>query len=108
MVNYTNDIAARTHALLTHLLPVDLLYLLPSPSDRSVFLEALSSGQLLCIAYNTGVRRSKKPWGYINKESIHDIVSLEAQSGTSDGDGPEKRRTGWTFRRTDNLRLWAA
>lgn len=100
----------RAHAMLTNLLPVDLLPALPPSSDRAVFLQGLSSGQLLCAAYNTGVRRSRRPWGYISKDAIHDIIALEqAQSAMGvNRDTDEKGRTGWTFRRTDNLRLWAA
>lgn len=58
------------------------------------------------MAYNTCVRKSKKPWGYVSKDSIHDIISLEkAQSEAESSEGTGKK--GWTFRRTDNLRLWA-
>lgn len=48
-------------------------------------------------------------WGYINKDAIHDIASLEARIEEDDDDeeARKKRKTGWTFRRTDNLRLWA-
>ncbi|KAH9987965.1 hypothetical protein BJV77DRAFT_1136506 [Russula vinacea] len=91
----------RAHALLVALLPASLLSHLPNSPDRT-FLNALSSGQLLCVAYNIGVRQSRKPWGYINDDSIHDIVALE------DALRPEKGRKSWTFRRTDNLRLWGA
>ena len=105
----------RLHALLVHLLPGSLLPLLPpANATRIQLLDSLSSGQLLCIAYNTGVRRSKKPWGYISKDAVHDIAAIEAKAaaeaaeeGNRDGDAVEKRRKGWTFRRTDNLRLWA-
>lgn len=90
----------RAHALLNLFLPRDLLDGLQQPNMPSIFLESLSSGQLLCVAYNAIVRKSKKPWGYISKDSIHDIISLEKMNV----DGPRK---GWTFRRTDNLRLWA-
>ena len=76
-----------------------------SSSDRAKFLQALSSGQVLCNAYNTGVRRSRKPWGYVSKDAIHDIAALEEAQGGDDGEGAKR---GWTFRRTDNLRLWAA
>jgi hypothetical protein len=71
---------------------------------------SLSSGQLLCAAYNAGVRKSKKPWGYINKTAIRDIAALELEdSNTQEGEGEkEKRQKAWTFRRTENLRLWAA
>jgi len=102
----------RASAVLHHLLPSELSKHLPPvdlPPDREALLLALSSGQLLCVAYNTGVRRSKKPWGYINKTAIHDIAALEAEAltkGTQE-EANGKKRT-WTFRRTENLRLWAA
>lgn len=98
---------ARAHALLVSLLPTTLLVSLPrTADDRSEFLQSLTTGQLLCVAYNVGVRRSRKPWGFISKDSIHDILALEEQAIAADGQG--KGRKGWTFRRTDNLRLWAA
>ncbi|THU95766.1 hypothetical protein K435DRAFT_819615 [Dendrothele bispora CBS 962.96] len=59
-----------------------------SSSARTAFLDCLSSGQLLCLSYNA--------------ESIHDIFALAKVEQDS-----EKKQTGWTFRRTDNLRLWA-
>lgn len=101
---------SRPHALLVALLPAFLLPHLPTSPDRVELLNALSSGQLLCIAYNIGVRQSRKPWGYINDDSIHDIVALEDALAASavDGSQAEKGRKGWTFRRTDNLRLWGA
>ena len=100
----------RAHALLVALLPAYLLSHLPTSPDRTTFLNALSSGQLLCVAYNIGVRQSRKPWGYINDDSIHDIVALEdaLSSSAVDGSQAEKGRKSWTFRRTDNLRLWGA
>jgi hypothetical protein len=100
----------RTHALLVALLPASLLSHLPTSPDRAELLNTLSSGQLLCVAYNIGVRQSRKPWGYINDDSIHDIAALEdALSALAiDGSQAEKGRKGWTFRRTDNLRLWGA
>jgi len=100
----------RTHALLVALLPTSLLTHLPTSPDRAELLNTLSSGQLLCVAYNIGVRQSRKPWGYINDDSIHDIVALEDALSASavDGSQAEKGRKGWTFRRTDNLRLWGA
>ncbi|KAF8346258.1 hypothetical protein F5887DRAFT_960983 [Amanita rubescens] len=100
---FVGDNLGRAHALLGAFLSSQLLSALGSPHSRTDFLSSLSSGQLLCMAYNTCVRKSKKPWGYVSKDSIHDIISLEkAQSET---ESSEKK--GWTFRRTDNLRLWA-
>ncbi|KAI0795825.1 hypothetical protein C8Q75DRAFT_791040 [Abortiporus biennis] len=102
----------RLYSLLLSLLPTTLQNLLPvadSSPQRSDILLALSSGQLLCIAYNTGVRRSRKPWGYVSKDSIHDIAALEAEAQHElDAEQHERTKKGWTFRRTDNLRLWAA
>lgn len=104
MLHQTKHIpTGRAHALIYALLPDHLRSSLPPATDRNAFLLALSSGQFLCIAYNTGVRWSRKPWGFISPDSIHDIVALEATE-----DEKEKSKTGWTFRRTDNLRLWAA
>ncbi|KAF8260485.1 hypothetical protein EI94DRAFT_1811598 [Lactarius quietus] len=107
---FSDNPLMRSHALLVSLLPASLLSHLPGSQDRTEFLNALSSGQLLCLAYNTGVRQSRKPWGYINADSIHDIFALEDALAKSEADGSqeEKGRKGWTFRRTDNLRLWGA
>ena len=97
------------------LLPVELLHILPPPSETLTstnLMLSLSSGQLLCAAYNAGVRKSKKPWGYINKAAVHDIAALEAEADASlSQEGTperENKRKAWTFRRTENLRLWAA
>ncbi|KAF9221150.1 hypothetical protein BS17DRAFT_738268 [Gyrodon lividus] len=103
---FVEDPIGRAYALFKALLPESLRPLLPPTPDRPALLRIISSGQLLCIAYNTGVRRSRKPWGYISIDSIHDIVALE-QSADGEG-GDDKGKTGWTFRRIDNLRLWAA
>ena len=78
---------SRTHALLVAILPASLLSHLPTSPDRGDLLNALSSGQLLCVAYNISVRQSRKPWGYINDESIHDIVALEDALSASAADG---------------------
>ena len=64
-----------------------------SPSEgKEAFLNSLTSGQLLCVAYNAGVRRSKKPWGYVNREGIHDIIALEQQ--IEEG-GEDKDKAKW-------------
>ncbi|KAJ7186967.1 hypothetical protein C8R46DRAFT_1342204 [Mycena filopes] len=126
---FVGDELGRAHALLAAVLPPALLPALVPPgppssspssssSSRTAFLTALSSGQLLCVAYNTCVRRSKKPWGYISRDGIHDIVKLEeeaaalaaaaaADEGAEGKTESKVQAAGWTFRRIDNLRLWA-
>jgi hypothetical protein len=110
------NFTVRLHSLLSfHLVP-DLKALLPSHPDspdesfRLDLLTRLSDGQLLCISYNSIVRRSKKPWGFIQPASIHDIVALEKekQADKEDNDKKNKGTKSWTFRRTENLRMWAA
>jgi hypothetical protein len=99
-----NAETGRMHALLKSVLPSPLVAILPDDvSDRTTILEKLASGQLLCVAYNAAVRHSRKPWGFISQDSIHDIAALEAS-----GEACEAKQSGWTFRRSDNLRLWAA
>jgi hypothetical protein len=98
----------RAHALILSSLRSHLQTVLGTshPTSRTSFLTALSSGQLLCIAYNACVRKSRQPWGFVSKDGIHDILALEkeaSQNGTGDEEGGKKV---WTFRRTDNLRLW--
>ncbi|PFH53635.1 hypothetical protein AMATHDRAFT_79094 [Amanita thiersii Skay4041] len=103
--SYQCDDLGRAHALLSAFLPTHLLPSLSPSTSRTLFLESLSSGQLLCVAYNSCVRKSKKPWGYVSKDGIHDIITLEKAQEEQDGSEGGKKR-GWTFRRTDNLRLW--
>ncbi|KAH7102484.1 hypothetical protein BKA62DRAFT_637538 [Auriculariales sp. MPI-PUGE-AT-0066] len=91
------DGTKRANALLASLLPTSLLTLLPIDGDRHQLLGALTSGQILCEAYNAGVRKSKKAWGYIDAEAIHDIAQ---ETSTTD--------KVYTFRKIENLRLFAA
>lgn len=92
--------------MISALLPAHLLTVLaPLSEGRAALLQTLSSGQLLCEAYNVGVRKSRKPWGYVSKDSVHDLVALES---SGDAEREEKAKRGWTFRRVDNLRIWAA
>ncbi|KAF8804155.1 hypothetical protein BYT27DRAFT_7194901 [Phlegmacium glaucopus] len=105
---FIDDKMGRAHALLLFFLPSHLQAVLDTsrPTSRTSFLAALSSGQLLCIAYNACVRKSRQPWGFVSKDGIHDILALEreaSRNGTGDEEGGKKV---WTFRRTDNLRLW--
>lgn len=101
---FGGDELARAHAVLSDGLPAHLREVLAPPSSRDAFLGSLSSGQLLCLAYNACVRRSKKPWGYVNPDGIHDIIAL--MKADEAGDKKEGSKSGWTFRRIDNLRLW--
>ncbi|KIM44135.1 hypothetical protein M413DRAFT_17932 [Hebeloma cylindrosporum] len=105
--NFVDDRLGRVHALLSYFLPPDLQPALASPSadSRTAFLSSLSSGQLLCFGYNACVRKSKKPWGFVSKDGIHDIIALELAAKQEGEDDKGKKL--WTFRRTDNLRLWA-
>ncbi|GJJ14255.1 hypothetical protein Clacol_008519 [Clathrus columnatus] len=107
---FSDDPIARLTSLLVTLLPPDLLHLLPLLNDtsRTTLLNSLSSGQVLCNAYNIAVRRSKKPWGYINNAAVHDMAALENEATNDPDTDPDKKKVGWTFRRTDNLRLWMA
>jgi len=96
--------AGRAHALLAHLLPPSLIHTLGRPDSRNDFLQSLASGQLLCVAYNSCVRKSKEPWGFVNKDGIHDILTLE-RAAVANGEESIGKKV-WTFRRIDNLRLW--
>ena len=89
---FPDDPLMRSHALLVALVPAYLLPDLPGPQDRAELLNALLSGQLLCIAYNIGIRQSRKLWGYINVDSIHDIFALEAAVTKSEADGTQEER----------------
>ncbi|KZO97343.1 hypothetical protein CALVIDRAFT_85676 [Calocera viscosa TUFC12733] len=143
-----DTLAGRVHALLKWHLPTALQEHLPPPSPSDAFWLGLQSGQLLCVAYNAAVRRSSKPWGYIESRAIHDIIALDLAASQPPPPPPEapaihplhhaigpqftgrrqqrspepqlepllpqstggasKKEGGWTFRRTENLRLFAA
>lgn len=101
-------------------------------TGKFAFLSALSNGQLLCLAYNEALRQSKRPWGFIQPQDIHDVMTYEraAQEARKNKSAQErieeklereerKRKgetstsgtnssLGWTFRRTENLRVWTA
>ena len=65
-------------------------------NDRQATLEALSDGTLLCHVFNAAVKASRKPWGLIN---LDDVCVLGTQSGP---------HPGWSFRKRQNLTVWAA
>lgn len=104
----------RLRALLLAFLPDSLKELLPSPVDDPLaFMNRLSDGQMLCIVFNSVLRRSRRPWGFIPPQDIHDIIGLEKEEAEAaetveDNAKSSKSKTSWTFRRTDNLRIWAA
>lgn len=100
---FANKAIERAHSLIRDLLPEDLQTVLPPPSDKAAFLRALSSGQLLCVALNAGIRRSRKTWEQIRADRIHDVVALERSS-----DAGNKARSTWAFRRIENLGLWVS
>lgn len=102
----TTRALGRVHAMISTFLPSRLLPALEPPSPRTAFLASLSSGQLLCTTYNSCVRKSRQPWGYVNKDGIHDIIALEKAEADSGDNKSEGGKKGWTFRRIDNLRLW--
>lgn len=128
----------RAHALIAHFLPLNLAPHLAPPVPRGPFLESLASGQLLCVAYNACVRKSRRPWGFVSWDGVHDVIALERAAAAAAGTSPSPSSTStstvsiaslapsdsrphtltppqvdaattktWTFRRTDNLRLWA-
>ncbi|GBC09617.1 hypothetical protein RclHR1_00900003 [Rhizophagus clarus] len=90
---FGDDIMARYHAFLEAHRPSKSKqspdYIpLPDPHvDKTEFLASLSDGKLLCVIYNTIVRRSKRPFGFIDK--IHEDTSR-------------------TYRATENLKFFAA
>ncbi|CAG8508586.1 11779_t:CDS:2 [Ambispora gerdemannii] len=61
---------------------------LPDPrNDKTEFFTALADGKLLCVIFNTVVRRSKRPFGFI--DNIHEDTSR-------------------AYRATENLKFFAA
>ncbi|MBW0509582.1 hypothetical protein O181_049297 [Austropuccinia psidii MF-1] len=121
--------------LVSHL-PNDLLFHMSPPhgesGSRITFLDSLSDGTLLCLAYNVALRQSQRPWGFIPVESIHNLATLTSSFGSSTETqsadstvGKQKcgnptlgsaveigvnpsGKVGITFRRLENLRVWAA
>ncbi|POW11610.1 hypothetical protein PSTT_05153 [Puccinia striiformis] len=71
------QLARLFNCLISHL-PVDLLVHLVPPvgenGSKIGFLDSLSDGTLLCIAYNIVLRKSQRPWGFIPVESIHNLA----------------------------------
>lgn len=153
--DYPGGSIARARDLLIDMLPSDLAAEVPlldevdpshpytqkeeddedfdTPSTgKFAFLSALSNGQLLCLAYNEALRQSKRPWGFIQPQDIHDVMTYEraarearknksAQERIEEKLEREERKKkgetstsgtnsslGWTFRRTENLRVWTA
>jgi len=91
--HFGSDKLARYHAFLEAHRPSKSKRLpdytpLPDPkSDKAGFFASLADGKLLCTIYNTIVRRSKRPFGFIDK--IHEDTLR-------------------TYRATENLKFFAA
>lgn len=104
----------RAYECVRFFLPLDHLSHLKSPlQSRTDFLKSLSDGMLVCIAYNIALRQSHRPWGFIPNQSIHNIIELEQRttpitSNANNTSSETNERVGLTFRRMDNLRVWAA
>lgn len=94
-----------------------------SPPPTSPLLRTLSDGQILCHAYNAALRRSGRPWGFIQSSAIHDVKGEEeafrarlAEEEAAAVEQPAERRDttksrrpqGWTFRRIENLKRFSA
>ncbi|BGP23619.1 cytoplasm protein [Rhodotorula toruloides] len=110
------DSLSRAYAIIVAQLSDDQTAALPDPSeDRAGSLDALSNGYLLCLSYNATLRLSSPhPFGFISPSSIHPFpLSLSSStemyrtaSSANDGGG-RGEKIGQTFRRAENLRLWA-
>ncbi|BGP06906.1 hypothetical protein JCM10049v2_002736 [Rhodotorula toruloides] len=110
------DSLARAHAIIVAHLSSEQTSGLPDPADdRTGFLDTLSDGYLLCLAYNAALcLSSPHPFGFITSSSIHpfpptsrsSVEMSRTASNASDG-GAVGEKIGQTFRRAENLRLWA-
>ena len=135
---YSSNPTGRLYSFLAAHLPPELLSFIPdaphsspdpfisSPEPtpgandefRQRLLTSLSDGQILCTAYNRAVRKSRSPWGYIHLENVHDLLGIMKEPGEEQHDldmslggsqrANAKAKSSWTFRRTENLRYWAA
>ncbi|RXK38462.1 hypothetical protein M231_04227 [Tremella mesenterica] len=106
---WNGDDLIRTHLFLMAHLPLTLSLLLPptSASDfRRTFLQALSDGYILVRAFNACLLSSRKTWGFISEEDVHDTITGTA--GTTSPDEVDEGKKDWTFRRVGNLTCWAA
>ncbi|GAA5982301.1 hypothetical protein JCM11641_002001 [Rhodosporidiobolus odoratus] len=124
---------ARAHALfLAHSQHFDLPASFPSSpptvstASHLALLSHLVSGTLLCHAYNAVLRHSSnRPFGFIPAGSVHDIEETSEKGGkemqrgdSADSEKSEElgggrgvtsaKKVGRTFRRVENLRVWAA
>lgn len=66
-----------------------------------------SDGSLLCFAYNAVLRDSSRPFGFIPHSSIHLLASSLNDSVSSEG-STNKDKLGSTFRKIENLNMFAA
>ncbi|PWN25529.1 hypothetical protein BDZ90DRAFT_233973 [Jaminaea rosea] len=117
----------RLRLLIDDLIPSESSTLgsIASPSLHcSAALHRLATGHLLCHAYNAALRSSSKPWGFIDPASVHDdvgdakehdhsneepLVQGHAKEVTTAGtNATSTSKRGGQWRRTDNLRRFAA
>ncbi|PLW05390.1 hypothetical protein PCANC_28788, partial [Puccinia coronata f. sp. avenae] len=74
-----SDQLGRLFSCLVSHLPIELLPHLVAPhgdhGSRLKFLDSLSDGTLICLAYNSILRKSQRPWGFIPMESIHNLAT---------------------------------
>lgn len=78
----------------------------------------LADGYVLCRVFNLSVARSKYAWGFIQEQQIQlcepntSVALLLSSNSDADvsvsSDISRGEHRGWTFRRAENLRVWAA
>jgi hypothetical protein len=108
---FSGRASSRGRTLLLALLPTSLLSHLPTSPDRAESLNAF-------IVWSTALRRLQHLHQTVEKSmQIHQrrlgpLSNLSGEDALSvsveDGSSGERGRKGWTFRRTDNLRLRGA
>ncbi|CAO1632406.1 unnamed protein product [Sympodiomycopsis kandeliae] len=125
--DFTGDGFSRLHSLLLDVLPdlpPEVLIVSPNPDGepnslvdaQTHLLSLLSDGQILCHAYNASLRRSGRPWGFIQSSAIHDVkgeeeayrLRLEEEDYNEEEGSQMRQPQGWTFRRIENLKRFSA
>lgn len=82
---------------------------IPQRVHKKDLLLSLSDREILCPAYNSILRRSRRPWGVIPNKEVHFLSREEQQTSTSSSSTTTgNNKKDWTFRRVENLRVWSA